>query len=54
MQECREVLGEENYAKVENMRLDLTVAQNPNLVRCECSALIELIPGAVDYKTTDD
>lgn len=53
-QEWKELLTPEEYSDIESRQLDITIARNPKLVKCDCNAVMEMEPGKVDYKAKDD
>jgi len=48
--EIKEVLSEEKWQEIEVLRMDITTANDPNMVKCSCNNIMYMEKaGAVDY-----
>jgi len=44
----------EDWANIESRRLDITTANDPKLIKCQCGNVMEINPGKVDYNMKDE
>lgn len=53
--EIKEVLSQEKWAEIEALRMDITTANDPNMVKCSCGNVMYMEQaGTVDYKQKDE
>lgn len=54
LEEVKELVGRDKMRQIEENQMDVRVQQDPNMVKCECGALICLEASAPDYKQKDE
>jgi hypothetical protein len=52
--EVKGVFGQPFMDELSKLAQSLLLSQNQNLVNCSCGNIMEVVPGAIDYKTKDD
>lgn len=52
--ELKDLMKPEDWANIESRRLDITTANDPKLIKCQCGNVMEINPGKVDYNMKDE
>lgn len=53
-EETKEMMSRDELSQIEQTQMDVRIQLDPNMVRCECSALILFEPSRADYNQKDD
>ena len=52
--ELKEIIKPEDWNDISERRLDISTANDPKLIKCQCGNIMEMNPGRVDYNQKDE